>query len=259
METKLLACDLDGTIIFDRAMRPEDRAALLRWHDAGNLLVTATGKSIFGTRSVVDATGVPFDYHVMYSGAVITDGDYHVLLGHGIDHGLFEEVVGPLLHLDHVAVYATTLDNDYELANNMGRISNIIPLFTPLPAEEIADHEFIGIAVFVDDAELLDRLEHDLVARFGEHLDCHRNQNILDLVHRGSSKGSGLKWLCGTHLAGTPLDTYTIGDSWNDISMHEWSRHPVTFDYAPADVQRKCEKVVGHASELVDDVLGTAS
>lgn len=256
--TKLLACDLDGTIVFDREIRERDKAALERWRADGNVLVTATGKSIFGTRSVLDGTGMAFDYHVMYSGAVVTDGRYRVLAQHTIQDDLFAEVVTPLLGREHVAVYATTLHHDFQLANHTGGHSGILPVFTPLDPAEIPRHEFVGIALYVSDPDVLDELEAGLSDRYGTYLECHRNQDFLDLVHRPSSKGTGLEWLCEHHLRDRRLETYTLGDSWNDIPMHVWSDHPVTFDYAPEDVRKECELVVGHAYELVDDVLARA-
>lgn len=44
--TKLMAFDLDGTILFNRAVEPANEQAIARWQAEGNLAVSCTGKSI---------------------------------------------------------------------------------------------------------------------------------------------------------------------------------------------------------------------
>ena len=44
--TKLMAFDLDGTILFNRAVEPATERAIARWQAEGNLAVSCTGKSI---------------------------------------------------------------------------------------------------------------------------------------------------------------------------------------------------------------------
>lgn len=71
--TKLMAFDLDGTILFNRAVEPANERAIARWQAEGNLAVSCTGKSIFATQLALEPTAIRFDYHVLYTGAVITD------------------------------------------------------------------------------------------------------------------------------------------------------------------------------------------
>ena len=51
---KLMAFDLDGTLLFDRTIDPANVQAIHRWQQAGNLAVCATGKSIFATKLALD-------------------------------------------------------------------------------------------------------------------------------------------------------------------------------------------------------------
>ena len=77
--TKLMAFDLDGTILFNRAVEPANEQAIARWQAEGNLAVSCTGKSIFATQLALNPTAIRFDYHVLYTGAVITDRQYRVI------------------------------------------------------------------------------------------------------------------------------------------------------------------------------------
>ena len=76
---KLMAFDLDGTLLFDRKIERENEQAIRRWQQAGNLAVCATGKSIFATKLALEGADVAFDYNVLYTGAVVTDANYRLL------------------------------------------------------------------------------------------------------------------------------------------------------------------------------------
>ena len=58
---RMLSGDIDGTILFDRAISPADVAAMRRWRAAGNLLVMNTGRSISALRSALAGFDVDYD------------------------------------------------------------------------------------------------------------------------------------------------------------------------------------------------------
>lgn len=43
--TKLMAFDLDGTILFNRAVEPATEQAIARWQAEGNLAVSCTARA----------------------------------------------------------------------------------------------------------------------------------------------------------------------------------------------------------------------
>lgn len=255
---RILATDLDGTIVFERDVPARVKAALDRWRAAGHVLVVSTGKSIFATADVLDPSGLEFDYCVCYSGAVITDGSYAVVDATHLPTGLVSEVYSYLRDLPHVATYATTIDNDYLLADNAGRVDSILAKFTPMSPGEFADHDFIGIPMLVTDDAERDRLEEYIRHRWGDRLEVHRNQDFLDIVPPGSDKGIGLRRLLAERFADADVELWTLGDSWNDIGMHRVADHAVCFTYSPPEVKAVCETEVAHADELIDRVLGEA-
>ena len=113
---KLLSSDLDGTIIFDRAIGPDSIQAIHQWQQAGNIAVCSTGKSISATRFALRDSGLEFDYNVLYTGAVVTDRHYNVLMSHTLPNALVSELVQKLSEEQGISVFATTLDtNDVRL------------------------------------------------------------------------------------------------------------------------------------------------
>ena len=117
---KLLSSDLDGTIIFDRAIGPDSIQAIHQWQQAGNIAVCSTGKSITATRFALRDSGLEFDYNVLYTGAVVTDRHYNVLMSHTLPNALVSELVQKLSEEQGISVFATTLDtNDVRLYSNI--------------------------------------------------------------------------------------------------------------------------------------------
>lgn len=249
----VLVCDLDGTILFDGRVRPADADALHAWTQAGNILVINTGKSVDATRRVWVA-GLPRPDHVIaFTGAVITDGDLVPLSVRAHDPGLFPEVVRTVTG-ESLALYASTMERDYEVFNRAGRVSTILPAFEPAAADWLAARELYGIPLFVPGDDDRDRLEETLTLLVGERAVVHRNQDFLDIVPAGATKGLGLRRLLQDQLPDHG-PVWTMGDSWNDLSMHAEADHSVALLHSPPDVIAACEQAVGSAQELIDRIL----
>ena len=76
---RLLATDLDGTLVFHHAVGQADAEALVRWREAGNLLVLATGRSVRLVQHAVEVArastsiGLDYDYAVCATGTTVID------------------------------------------------------------------------------------------------------------------------------------------------------------------------------------------
>ncbi|WP_127842897.1 HAD family hydrolase [Actinomyces wuliandei] len=252
--TRLLVTDLDATIVFDRQVGAADRAAMERWRQAGNLLVVDTGKSVVATRDVLEPCGVGFDYGVVFTGAVLVDGGYQVLSARFIPDGVAHEVVSTFTQWPGVTVFATTIEADHILAQG-GGTSSVLPVYSPMTLQEMAAHQFIGVPMRVPDDTRREAVRAEVARRWGGVLECHRNQDFLDLVPAGSSKGSGLRQVLSGPLAGRDLEVWTIGDSWNDLDMHAQADHAVALPWSPPEVAQVCERSVASMAELIDSLL----
>ena len=252
---KLIATDLDGTILFNRQVSPEDLAAMERWRRAGHLLVMDTGKSVFATRDALGPCGVSFDYAVAFTGAVLTDGDYRLLSARYLPDGVVQEIVSHLTDISGITVFATTLETDYVLLNTLGDVSSILRVFSPLALTEVADHRFIGVPVRVPDDAENDRVAQVITECCGSGIELYRNQDFLDVVPAGCSKGQGLTDLLAGPLTGQEVETWSVGDSWNDLSMHAVADHGIALPWSPPQVVAACERVVPSVAALIDSVL----
>jgi len=54
---------------------------------------------------------------------------------------------------------------------------------------------------------------------------------------------------------GETIETWTVGDSWNDIPMHVAADHGVAMEGSPAEVLAVCERRTPSVASLVEDLL----
>ncbi|MDO4883313.1 MAG: HAD family hydrolase [Rothia sp. (in: high G+C Gram-positive bacteria)] len=248
---KLMAFDLDGTLLFNRVIDHPNVAAIARWQEDGNLAVCATGKSIFATKIALETTGVTFDYNVLYTGAVVTDADYNVLHAQTLPVSVVRACYERFKDEEGVVLFATTLTHDYRLTDGVGSVSDILPAFLPLAESEIDTQDYVGVPLWIPEDATRERAYQWILEEFGDTVDCHKNQDFLDIVPPQCTKATGLAWLV-EYLKPAEYETYTIGDSWNDVPMHEWADHAASFSYSPDDVKAQTEVSVDHAWEFID-------
>lgn len=254
---KLMAFDLDGTLLFDGRVSPEDSAAIRRWQEAGNLAVCSTGKSLSAARAALEGSGIDFDYSVLYTGGAVVDAQDRILMSRTLPNELVQEIVATATDTSGIMVYATTLDTPDAVfpSTVKGKSSPILAHFEPMAVEDIPEHEFVGIPLWIDgDEQLLQDTMLWLQEDYGEVLGIHRNQDFIDIVPPHCTKGSGLEWLDEQKLGGK-YETYSLGDSWNDLAMHAWARHSASFEHSPQEVKDATDDVVSSAAQYIDQVL----
>ena len=261
---KLLSTDIDGTLLFNAAISQDDLDAMTRWRDAGNLLVPNTGRSVAALHSALSGSDLAFDYSVLYTGAALIGPDYGVLEARTLPDSFAEEILDMLEGETGVTVFVTTLDGDLQLYDSIGSDTALLTLFSRASRADLAGRTVVGVPLRIADPVLLARVQAEIGRRWGDAAVAFRNQDFLDVVPAGSSKGAGLASLVGLLVAddgpcrGERIETWSIGDSWNDISMHEAADHAVAMNDSPPEVLAVCEGTTPSVASLIDSIL-TAS
>lgn len=255
---KLAAFDFDGTIIFRHGIDAGAVGAIRAWQDAGHLAVAATGKSLSATRYALQGSDVAFDYSVLYTGAVVADGRGSVLHSSALDAGTVRQVVEGLAGVDGIAVYGTMLegrDTRFSSTVPSDLETTILRDYRELKAHEIDLHEFIGIPIWVPgDDDLRLRVHSWVLDTFA--VECVINQDFVDIVPAGTTKGAGLQWLVDhLGLSRDDLEVYTFGDSWNDLSMHSMADRSFSFPWSPDDVQAATHEVIESVAGTLPQLL----
>ena len=276
MPRRLISTDLDGTIVFNGTIPLRDREAMARWRAAGNLLVINTGRSVSALEHVVVPMGLEFDNAILYTGAVIVDEDIRVRRSTALPPGVVEDILDFVEGAPGVAVFTTGLDEDLLIYDTIGSGSDLLTLFRPATRRDLDGREVIGVPMRFTDPEMASRTETYLRRRWDGQAVGFRNQDFIDVVSASASKGAGLRQLvaslseppaqdpagdvasdsAGVSEPAELIETWSIGDSWNDITMHQAADHAYALPWSPPEVVEQCDGTVSSLADLIDSLMG---
>ena len=255
---RLIALDLDGTLIDDDLVLPErTRQAIVGALDRGVAVSIATGRMSRSALRYARELGLT-DPIVAYQGALIRDMP-------ALDDGR----VGRLLV--HRPLSAAVAREAIEWTRSIGLDPHINHLerFIIRAADARAEDysAFLGgRAVLVDDLlawvrrpvskviavsqEPIDEsVLHLARERFAGRADVTiSHPRFLEFLRPGVSKGAAVRWLA--RRAGVPLGAVlAIGDQFNDLEMIETAGHGVAMPHAPAAVRAAARYIAPPLSE----------
>ncbi len=279
MPRRLISTDLDGTIVFNGSIPLRDREAMARWRADGNLLVINTGRSVSALEHVVVPMGLEFDNAILYTGAVVVDENIRVRRSTVLPPGVVEDILDFVEGSPGVTVFTTGLDEDLLIYDTIGSGSELLTLFRPATRRDLDGREVIGVPMRFTDSEMASRTETYLRRRWEGQAVGFRNQDFIDVVPASASKGEGLRQLVASlsespaqdpasdlgddsSASGAaepsvePIETWSIGDSWNDISMHQAADHSYALPWSPPEVVEQCDGTVSSLADLIDSLMG---
>lgn len=233
---KLVAIDLDGTLLDSRKRISEPTLAALRQAvDRGVKVVIASARPPRSVRAIYRQLGLD-TLQVNYNGALVWDEPAQRVLLHRpirgalalriIEHArdLFEEVLVSVEILDR---WYTDRD-DHAYTTETGR------LFKPdgiCPCEQFCSQPVTKL-MLLGEPRIMSRLDAELGRRFGEHVTVlHTDRDLLQIMDRRVSKGVALK-LLGRHYGIDRREIMAIGDAPNDVGMLQVAGIAVAMDNA---------------------------
>lgn len=274
MPRRLISTDLDGTIVFNGTIPLRDREAIARWRAAGNLLVINTGRSVSALEHVVVPIGLEFDSAILYTGAAVVDGDIRVRHSTALPPGVVEDILDFVEGAPGVTVFTTGLDEDLLIYDTIGSGPDLLALFRPATRRDLERREIIGVPMRFTDPEMAARTQTYLRQCWDGQAVGFRNHDFIDVVPAAASKGAGLRQLVAslreppaqdpaydsadTVPSGSSesIETWSIGDSWNDISMHQVADHAYALPWSPPEVVAHCDGTVSSLADLIDSLIG---
>ena len=267
---KLIATDIDGTLLDSQGTIPEANAQAIREaSERGIEIVIVTGRRFHPARSIAQA--LPCETHLITSnGALVKSqtGETHLrsllpteTARHVIDAtGEFRDCQGVIF--DRPAERQVIFERiDWEgpfmgpyLRRHRHEVAEMTPLASCLDGEDPVEIMFIGGCDVIRAAHRT--LEtHE---RSGEYTLAlteyeHRGMSMLDVLQRGVTKASALaEW---AKLRGIePREVMAIGDNWNDREMLEFAGTPVIMGNAVPEL-----KSLGWRVTLSNDDCGVAA
>jgi Cof subfamily protein (haloacid dehalogenase superfamily) len=238
---KIIACDLDGTLIgWNHKINDRDLEGLRRAREAGFHVAICTGRNSAESAGIVRALNL-MGLGIFVNGAMVCD----MATGRAVDSQLLDDALAQeaihflgmrghavLVLADHpetrLPAYALTdhgpphrATTDWLLVNRVQAAA-----VNDLPPEFAGHIVRVGIVVNTDEAVTLHR---DLAAHFGPRATTHSiysphyDVQIIELFSPGANKWSGLEHLAAK-MGAQPDEIITIGDDINDLPMLEHAR-----------------------------------
>lgn len=261
---KLLALDLDGTVLDSRGeILEENRRAIRAAEEAGVLVTIATGRRFRDARPV----GMALELNaplITHNGALLKYADsQETVAADLIETDTSLEIVrvgktyrgdafvsvdphGPgTLIYDRVSAENEPLRRYLNWAETLhGEEAHSAVMHVNRLEDELAKHEVIHVS-FSGTCGSMNRMLEYLERELGLKVTIlatvypRRDFTLLDILPPGSSKGSGLKKLAAINGI-QPRETMAIGDNFNDLGMLEYAGTPVVMGNAdPSLLERK--------------------
>ncbi|SNU08545.1 hypothetical protein SAMN06297422_11849 [Lachnospiraceae bacterium] len=224
---KLFLTDLDGTILNDqKIITPETISALTEFVSAGNVFAICTGRDINSARSVYDGLGVklPGSFVIAFNGGQIYDVDNKkTVYRTGIDVKMGLEILK--LARDR-GIHVHTYNDDFILTVDYNECVEYYRKVIKTPVIVCDDiGRFMDkplckmICIELHDHEKQEDFRREIERLYGDSLELmYSNEYYLELIPKGSGKGSALRWLAD-YLEIKPGNTMAAGDADNDSSM----------------------------------------
>jgi 5-amino-6-(5-phospho-D-ribitylamino)uracil phosphatase len=211
---RLVASDVDGTLLDHHGVLPPPRAAAVRALTAAGVpLVLATGKLWTSVRWLIDDLALAGP-HVACNGSVVFDAEGRILHTTLLDGAVVDEVTAVLRarRIPH-AVY---LEDGTLVTDAVVAAHDVLPVLgEPLPIVGQRDGRGVlkVLAILPPDAE------DGLRSLAGDVAHVQRTgPRFLEWNAAGADKATGLATVCA--LLGIPLsDVLAVGDAENDVPM----------------------------------------
>lgn len=258
---KLIATDLDGTILFNWAQTLPDRTRHLirRVIDAGIVFLPSSGRQYGNLRSVF----APFADEIPY----VADNGINVYMGDKLihqttmDHELGDEIVQailshpecePLISGAHTCYIRSSADEFYE---HMTKVM----CFDITPVDDVSSdatgEPYSKLSAHYANGDLSPERFDWWRERFGTRCAVMTSGlTWLDLMPFDGNKGSGVQAVC-EYLGISPDDCIAFGDAGNDLEMLEFVGCPIVVENGSPEALARARFVTPTVDEALERIL----
>lgn len=257
---KILFSDFDGTLVNGNKMISIKNKELMKeLQKQGHLVVICTGRNIKEFQKDQPLFDFPFDYLVLNNGGQIVDQHYQTIFEKVIDKQTGIDILNHTLSYSHMWSYFCDGETTYAYKDGKTYDHSI--------GDIEVDQDFVSLYHDVDQFQIIcfnqddagienTQMCYDYVMKnYGHEVEAYFNTHYVDVVPKGCSKGTGVRQLLS--MLKTNIDeVYTIGDSYNDLSMIEEADYGYTFHHAHEDIKKRTQYHVDYVYEVIEDMLG---
>lgn len=246
---KLLASDFDNTLWFDDHMKDKDVTAIKEFQKQGNRFGVCTGRCLHGIIAPSQPYALEHDFYILLSGGLILNKDREVIFEKQIPLSLVKEIYQFLNKKDMTIVYQDVMYKVYKTKKHDFH-GVYLDSIDELNTKTVSAFSFHYAYDELDKAKVATELIHQ---KYGDVIEAYQNNQHIDLVAKGCSKGNGIK-IIQDYFQLDIKDIYGIGDSWNDLPMLDVIENGYSFTYAPSQVQKHAKTIVETLADCIKDI-----
>lgn len=259
---KILFSDMDGTIINQEGiLHDNDRILMHELQQLGHKVVFNTGRNYQEALFVLNKHAFPYDYLVLNNGAHIVDKAGKELFKKHIPEQVGKGIIEHCLTYPEVWTFFYTGEKTIGYFNgktyehtsdgiNENKAINFIEEY-----QKMGDFNIIALNQDNHEVDYLLKIQEFITKTYGQEAAGCLNTEYLDITAAGCTKGTGVEKL--TKGLGQDIESYCIGDSFNDISMFETANYAYTFHHVNTEISKYTDKQVAYVHELISDMLST--
>ncbi len=225
----ILASDYDGTLCRGQ-ITEEDRAAIIRFREAGHLFGVVTGRDFpLAYGPLTGENGVPFDFIICMNGALAVDSKGDILFEKKADGSVIPHLFRTVLEAGAGYLGIVTGKTRQNFTPDDFSDENYFSSFLSkygvsadnyvsdgIPREQIS--HFTHANTWFSTEEEAARAVELILSRHGAFVNPLQNGVCVDIPPIGVDKGTGIADYAA--LMGIPHDEiWTAGDNYNDLAM----------------------------------------
>lgn len=251
---KLIASDLDGTLLLHGSQQVSERAielikALKKY---GIYFVAASGRQYPNLYRLFGSASEHMGFICENGAFVIMEGK--IILKSCIDRFLGLALIDDIYQKDGCEVLLSGQNTSYIKPKNKAfadrmihLVKNNVQLITNFSEVE---EPFLKVSVF-EESGIMEHSASYFINRWQNTFKCTvSGYGWLDFVNQNTNKGNALQTLL-IHLSLTKEDALAFGDNFNDLEMLSLVKYPYVMDSADETIK----KMYPYSTSMVEDTL----
>lgn len=231
---KLIAIDLDGTLLDSKKRIPEENISLIRKIvAAGYQVVIATGRRYYSAKLMTEALGGHFVILANNGNIVRSTDDDKLIISKFLDTEAYQDLLkeaenSGLKGIIHVDMFSQGIDMVLEKGDNdsdhMKYITEVDKRFLLLPKKELLKLDRVLAVVYPGKSAILRDFQTKVDFKYPDRYSSHvlENINIAEAMYEAMNPG-GSKWKTLYEYAALSgikrEEILAIGDDNNDVEM----------------------------------------
>lgn len=240
---KILASDLDGTIIRDKKISTTDYYYIKKFFEE-NIFIIATGRDYVSFKNAVDRYNLFFNYAVLCNGGVVITKNNIVIFSNNISNNIVRNILTVLLEFDNFNTIILSKTKSTLIFNSYEEMRDFLKYMC-------FENDIVSITIELEkDIESSTKRIYEYMSPYTDYIEILKNGLYIDIVAKNADKSNAIRWIINNYIEGYD-EIITIGDGGNDIGMLKITQNSFTFYCSDIEIKNVANNLVNNISECI--------